>query len=357
MKLVTTIALFFVLINQNSFGCTMFSFQEGNINYFGNNEDWSDDNPIIGFSKADANNFGFVWLGFSNGWAQGGMNEAGLCFDWYAGYSTNWTADPSKPNFNGDMCKEILRKCTTVEEVFEYYRKYNEPAFLHARPMYIDRDGNSIILKWLYGQVQVEYKSGNYQLQGAKATTIRPMLEGQVQITLPYMANVLDKAHQEGDYPTQYSNIFDTYNSKVYLFTSFNYSQCILIDLKTELGKGSAIYNIKELFISHALGQEMLVSDPANIIYYNENNTLESISPNPFSSSTTIKFSLRNSEFVSVKIYNVKGQLVESLIDQNLSEGVHQIRWKPKGLTGCIYYCQLILGDIVETQKLTLIVN
>jgi hypothetical protein len=280
------------------------------------------------------------------------MNEAGLSFDWYAGYSTNWTADPSKTYFNGDMCKEILKKCTTVEEVIEYYNTYNEPAFLHARPMYIDRNGHSIILKWIDGKVQAEFRNGNYQLMGAKADAIKPMLEGQTNFTLPYMANMLDLAHQEGDYPTQYSNIYDTYNSKIYLFSLFDYSQCILIDLKTELGKGQSIYNIKELFTSHELGENVIVDNLTTVTYYDEGIGLQAIIPNPFTFSSTIQFTMQKPEFVSLKVFNLQGQLVKTLINQNLSGGQHQIILTDEWLSPEIYYFRLKVGSYIETRKI-----
>jgi hypothetical protein len=345
-------ALLFLTNIPLSFGCTMFSIQAGNINYFGNNEDWSDSNPIIGFSSASATNFGFMWVGFSNSYAQGGMNEAGLCFDWYAGFSTNWTADPAKAYFNGDMCKEILRKCTKVEEVINYFETYNIPSFQSARPMYIDKYGNSIILKWENGQVEAEYRDGDYQLQGAKATTIKPILDSQTSFSLPYMADLLNKAHQEGNYPTQYSNIFDTYNSKIYLFTLFDYSQCIAIDLKAELEKGDAIYNIKELYTSHEIGQNILIEYPNKVSYNNESLTFLNIYPNPTSFSTIIQFNVQKSDLVSLKVFNSQGQLVETLVNKCLLLGKYHIKWTKKCLLPKIYYFQLQIGSSIETRKI-----
>jgi hypothetical protein len=347
--ILTLIAL---LTIQLSFGCTMFSLQVDSINYFGNNEDWSDSDPIIGFSSSSATDYGFVWVGFSDGYAQGGMNEAGLCYDWYAGFSTNWKADPAKEYYNGDMCKEILRKCTKVEEVISYFKTYNIPSFQSARPMFIDRFGNSIILKWKNGQVEAEYRVGNYQVQGAKETTIKPFLENQKSFSLAYMADLVNKAHQEGQYPTQYSNIFDTYNSKMYLFTFFDYSQCIEIDLADELRKGDAIYHIKELYTSHEIGQNILIESTDELKNYNENQLVMDIFPNPFSTSTLIELYIPKYDLVSLNVYNEQGQLVEKLIDKYLLPGKYQVRWTDTSLLSKIYYCRLQIGSIIESKKI-----
>jgi hypothetical protein len=330
----------------------MFSLQSGDINYFGNNEDWSDNNPVIGFSPADANNFGFMWLGFSNSWAQGGMNEAGLCFDWYAGFSTNWVADTAKSYFNGDMCKEILRKCSTVEEVIKYFKTYNVPSFTSARPMYIDRYGGSIILKWENGQIIAEYKSGNFQLQGAKANVIKPSLDSNAPFSLPYIADILNKAHQEGNYPTQYSNIFDTYNSMIYLFTMFDYSKCIAIDLKTELGKGDAVYKIKELYTSHEIGKSVLIENSGKTNIFKESSSEFDIFPNPFSTSTKIIFNVQKNNWVCLKVINSQGQTVETLINKTLPTGKFVYTWTDKGVSNENYYVVLQIGSIFEKRKI-----
>ena len=83
--------------------------------------------------------------------------------------------------------------------------------------------------------------------------------------------------------------------------------------------------------------------------------------PNPFNPETTINFNLLESvSNVSIKIYNVKGQLVQKLLDSEMDKGAHQVVWKGDNISGSqagsgIYFYQLKAGDITETRKMMLI--
>ena len=67
------------------FGCTIFVLVDGKSVLFCNNEDWSNPVTRVWFVPAGTNYFGAVYVGFDNGWAQGGMNSEGLAFDWGGG--------------------------------------------------------------------------------------------------------------------------------------------------------------------------------------------------------------------------------------------------------------------------------
>jgi len=56
--------------------------------------------------------------------------------------------------------------------------------------------------------------------------------------------------------------------------------------------------------------------------------------PNPFNPETTIRFSLKDSSPVRINIYNIKGQLIRSLVNNNLTSGNHQIVWNGKDNDG-----------------------
>lgn len=83
--------------------------------------------------------------------------------------------------------------------------------------------------------------------------------------------------------------------------------------------------------------------------------------PNPFNPETTINFTLiEPSSNVSVKIYNIKGQLVQKLLDSELDKGAHQVVWKGDTVTGKpagsgVYFYQINAGDKSETRKMMLI--
>ncbi|MFC2084820.1 T9SS type A sorting domain-containing protein [Bacteroidota bacterium] len=82
--------------------------------------------------------------------------------------------------------------------------------------------------------------------------------------------------------------------------------------------------------------------------------------PNPFNPSTTIRYSLPQASFVTVKIYNMLGQLVKSLISGDLSAGVHEVQWNGDDRYGMkvssgTYIYRVVAGDKVATKKMVLL--
>jgi hypothetical protein len=77
--------------------------------------------------------------------------------------------------------------------------------------------------------------------------------------------------------------------------------------------------------------------------------------PNPFNVSTNIRFSLKNSGQVKLKVYNVLGQEVSTLIDGSLQEGEHHIQWTADKVASGTYFIRLSFEDFSETQKVILL--
>jgi hypothetical protein len=76
--------------------------------------------------------------------------------------------------------------------------------------------------------------------------------------------------------------------------------------------------------------------------------------PNPFNPSTTIDFAMPERGQVTLKIYNLLGQEVATLINGELSAGRHGVQWNAAGVASGVYLYQLKAGSFVETRKLTL---
>ena len=82
--------------------------------------------------------------------------------------------------------------------------------------------------------------------------------------------------------------------------------------------------------------------------------------PNPFNPSTTINFNLPRNGHLSLKIYNLRGELVRTLIDEARLTGPGSIVWSGDDQTGSaaasgVYFYKLQLEDDVLTDKLLLI--
>lgn len=82
---------------------------------------------------------------------------------------------------------------------------------------------------------------------------------------------------------------------------------------------------------------------------------LEGNYPNPFNPATTIRFTLAKKLPVTLAVYNNRGQLVETLIDEMVAEGEHQISWDGSNYTSGVYIVRMIAENRSENIKITLI--
>jgi hypothetical protein len=83
--------------------------------------------------------------------------------------------------------------------------------------------------------------------------------------------------------------------------------------------------------------------------------TLQSAYPNPFNPVTNLNFGLPVDSKVSIQIYNLQGQVVSSLLNDNMQAGYHSVVWNADEFGSGIFFVQMIAGDYVKTQKLMLI--
>lgn len=77
--------------------------------------------------------------------------------------------------------------------------------------------------------------------------------------------------------------------------------------------------------------------------------------PNPFNPTTNIQFSISNSQFVSLKIYNLLGQEVTTLVSEKLKAGKYQYIWDAGFLASGVYLYHMQAGEYVETKKMILL--
>ena len=82
--------------------------------------------------------------------------------------------------------------------------------------------------------------------------------------------------------------------------------------------------------------------------------------PNPFNPTTTIRFDLPGTSHVKLCVYNVKGELVTTIVDRQMSEGRKKFTWTARDDVGVtvssgIYFYRLVAGDFVQTKKMVLL--
>ena len=77
--------------------------------------------------------------------------------------------------------------------------------------------------------------------------------------------------------------------------------------------------------------------------------------PNPFNASTQIRFELKQSGNVSLRIYDITGKAVATLLDEWQDAGEHQVNFDANSLASGNYYCELQMGTQKQSRKMQLI--
>lgn len=238
--------------------CTGLFYGQDKLALVGNNEDWMSPFTRIWYLPAEAGKFGRVYFGFAEGGFQGGMNDQGLFFDGYAVKPLELAPEPGKEIYPGNLAQKVMETCRSVEEVIDLFERYDRSGLAGAQQFFADRNGNSVIIE----ARAIIRKSGPWQLvtnfrqsETAGDLTIdsrycigRQMVERERRMDLTLMRRILAATHQEGKYPTQYSNICDLKNGTIRLFHFHNFENEVLIDLDQELSKGRRVIELASLF-------------------------------------------------------------------------------------------------------------
>lgn len=98
--------------------------------------------------------------------------------------------------------------------------------------------------------------------------------------------------------------------------------------------------------------QDSLEQDSLEIIlnYFISNNY-----PNPFNPATVINYSLPRQSNVIIKIFDVLGREISTLVNEEKPEGNYKINFNAVGLTNGIYFYQMKAKDFIQTKKMILL--
>lgn len=116
-------------------------------------------------------------------------------------------------------------------------------------------------------------------------------------------------------------------------------------------------------------GENHLVLDGKELIIADENIKSVEIStaeipedyalyqnyPNPFNPKTTIRIAVPQTSKVSLKIYDVVGREVETIVNKELEPGYYNFNWNASHYASGVYIYRVIAGDFVQTKKLVLL--
>jgi hypothetical protein len=239
--------------------CTIFYLANDSVVLAGNNEDWEDPLPIMWFYPSSGSKNGWIKFGWGSGFPQGGMNEHGLFWDATSGPRLEMPdSESTKEKYSGPLMQKIIEECATVEEAIDVFSRYYcedqyKAQYLvgDSRQQAIIDEGDSIIHMDKGSLILTNFYHSHPELGGYpcwRYDIASEMIANSSAYTTFLVGSILSATHQEGKYPTQYSQIYDPQNCTIYLFYYHNYKEYIFLDLKEELGKGYRSYEIPALF-------------------------------------------------------------------------------------------------------------
>ncbi len=142
----------------------------------------------------------------------------------------------------------------------------------------------------------------------------------------------------------------DTTEDTSYIFTDLISGEVYVAGLAAVYDVGDSEIETVEFEFTGTDADDPLISSTKLIGNY----------PNPFNPETMISYSLSSEEYVMIEIYNTRGQLVNTLVDQFQEPGYHTVIWDGNNnrnhpVTSGIYLARLRAGKYSSTQKMILL--
>jgi len=105
--------------------------------------------------------------------------------------------------------------------------------------------------------------------------------------------------------------------------------------------------------------KEDILPESVTALKYQEMNKISSFHlkqnyPNPFNPKTVIAFNLSQTAYVSLKVYDSQGRMVDIIVDQKIAGGNHQYTWNAERYASGVYFYQLKSTDFTQTKKMLL---
>ena len=178
-----------------------------------------------------------------------------------------------------------------------------------------------------------------------------------------FVTNLSQNTHSAG---LAYHNHYFSANSNTSFIYDLNNPSSVVYPID-QVTSHTNIFMIKEMIINN---EEYLIIDNQGSLEIwalditqsaedeiPKQETILSNYPNPFNPETTISFSVtQNSDFVNLDIYNIKGQKVKTLVNDNLERGNHSIVWdgvdeSSKSVSSGVYFYKLTVNGESKSVK------
>jgi hypothetical protein len=241
LKILILTSLFFAFVPVHA--CTAFTLTDDVHALLCHNEDWVNPNTRIWFVPAVASHYGCEFVGFDDNWGQGGMNTAGLAYDWVSGYKAQWERGPNMMTVKGNPSELMLQTCATVDQAIVFFQTHWEPSFSNGNILVADRSGVSVRIGARDGVLTIKMKK-TFQGFGYGGKIVSKMQSDDSQPTLSNAEKILQAARQLGKGGTKYSTVYDIKSGTVFLFPVPGSEDIVAFNLDQELKKDGHFYDM-----------------------------------------------------------------------------------------------------------------
>jgi hypothetical protein len=249
--------------------CTIFSGKDkkGHV-WAGNNEDMVFTfNTYLNLVISSDSTFGYAFFTYysPNGFIQGGVNEAGLFFDFNAIAPSIYKDYKKKKDFPGGhraMLQYVLKKCKTVPEVLNLFKKYRLQGMESGQMHLADKYGNLGIIvadsMWITKSnylVSTNYNLCHPDKDGVSCWRF-PIAKRILNTQEPGIVSfreICDSTSQKTTVSTIYSNIHDLTTGDIWFYYGMDYSKPFKTNIKELLKKGNRSFLMYELFTDEPL--------------------------------------------------------------------------------------------------------
>ena len=107
----------------------------------------------------------------------------------------------------------------------------------------------------------------------------------------------------------------------------------------------------EEVVINNSAINKLIVSSD----FIPETYSLEQNYPNPFNPTTKLIYSITRSCLVTLKVFDVLGTEIETLVNEEKPVGTYKLNWNAADLPSGVYFYRLQAGDFLQTRKMILL--
>lgn len=238
--------------------CTVFAVRGPRGLLLASNEDWPGFQARLWVVPASSNGLGYTYVGFAEGHPEGGINEAGLCFDGLGLPQAPPSEYGGKPKTQGSApIVHFLAHCRTVAEALTYLQGMDWDGLRSSQLMLADRTGAAAVI----GPGGVTLLSGDFLLATNRAAT-EPLAQrrtcqrfrmaeevlGTQPGSLELCRRVLSRVRQEGGLGgTQYSVIFDIAEARIHLYWFHDFEQVQTLSVEALLRGKAESFSLSRL--------------------------------------------------------------------------------------------------------------